>query len=319
MTAMIKEGRVSLPQALPCAEPALFERTVPRQLVHRASVSEVFVTDLGTLGSDTFHVAAQWPRARCYFGPTSTSRHDSMLLPETMRQAGLAIAHRFYGVPQGFSFVFHEISFDTTEDAFRLNGRPADMMLMATCRDIRRRSGNLGGMRVCFTIYRDGVWVGTGEGRLSCVSDAAYARLRSGRSISPPAPLPTPVAPSAVRRDRAEDVVLSAVDRDVDGDHTWALRVDRSHPVIFDHPVDHVPGMVALEAARQAALLELDRPDALPIACDFAFARYIELDERCLVYAHPQLAPTGLGRVRVRLEQCGHTAAQGSIELRLPG
>ncbi|WP_281275492.1 AfsA-related hotdog domain-containing protein [Saccharothrix australiensis] len=33
---------------------------------------------------------------------------------------------------------------------------------------------------------------------------------------------------------------------------SWLPRVDRRHPVLFDHPVDHVPGMALQEAGRQA-------------------------------------------------------------------
>ncbi|MFF8732844.1 AfsA-related hotdog domain-containing protein [Streptomyces sp. NPDC015171] len=33
----------------------------------------------------------------------------------------------------------------------------------------------------------------------------------------------------------------------------WQLRIEQDHPVLFGHPVDHAPGMLLLEALRQAA------------------------------------------------------------------
>ncbi|WP_260845011.1 AfsA-related hotdog domain-containing protein [Streptomyces sp. SLBN-31] len=49
------------------------------------------------------------------------------------------------------------------------------------------------------------------------------------------------------------DVVLSPLGQP----HRWQLRVDTRHPVLFDHIVDHVPGMLLIEAARQAATATL--------------------------------------------------------------
>ncbi|MFE2517849.1 AfsA-related hotdog domain-containing protein [Streptomyces mirabilis] len=35
--------------------------------------------------------------------------------------------------------------------------------------------------------------------------------------------------------------------------HTWQLTPNPHHPILFDHTTDHIPGMVLLEAAHQAA------------------------------------------------------------------
>ncbi|WP_265415961.1 AfsA-related hotdog domain-containing protein, partial [Streptomyces otsuchiensis] len=67
-------------------------------------------------------------------------------------------------------------------------------------------------------------------------------------------PLSEPVPPAIVGRLDERDVVLglpgSAAGR---RDLAWSLRVDPGHPVLFDHATGDVPGMVLLEAARQAA------------------------------------------------------------------
>ena len=44
------------------AELATSPMRTRRNLVHRAAVSEVFVTDLNIVGEDRFEVGAQWPR-----------------------------------------------------------------------------------------------------------------------------------------------------------------------------------------------------------------------------------------------------------------
>src|ERR1044072_9443467 len=83
MTMMIGQGRrfADLFTGSVC-----FQQTVPRLLVHRAAVSEVFITDLQVADEQTSHIGAPWPRAHSFFGP-KMRLHDPMLLAETIRQA----------------------------------------------------------------------------------------------------------------------------------------------------------------------------------------------------------------------------------------
>ncbi|MFJ9544513.1 AfsA-related hotdog domain-containing protein, partial [Streptomyces sp. NPDC101225] len=63
-------------------------------------------------------------------------------------------------------------------------------------------------------------------------------------------------------------------------------RADTRHPVLFDHPVDHVPGMVLLEAARQAAAATTHSPTP-PTHLHATFTHYVELDTPCHIHATP--------------------------------
>lgn len=317
MTTVINSPEVALPDGLPGAEPVLFQQTVPRQLVHRAAVSEVFVTDVCGTGDATFQVGAQWPRSHGFFGPKAQF-HDPMLLAETIRQATLAIAHQVFRVSFDANFIMQDILYLIGQRGLRLDSRPADIVLSATAHDVRRRGNVLSGMRLRYEVHRDMERVGSGEIGWRCVTAASYARLRGDRHgrHEPAGDLPVAVDPRSVGRDRDTDVVLA--DQVIDGG--WLLRVDQSHPVMFDHPVDHVPGMVAMEAARQSALLLLGEPDAVPLFGSFGFSRYIELDLPCTVRAvrrGPSLA--GSAAVEVHLEQAGRTAATANLQLSLRG
>jgi hypothetical protein len=99
----------------------------------------------------------------------------------------------------------------------------------------------------------------------------------------------------------------------------WALQFDPDHPVLFDHPVDHVPGMVLMEGARQAALLTVRHPEALPLRALFTFTKYIEFDEPCLITAK-ETAPArdGARVVRVTARQGDETVASGTLDMFLP-
>jgi hypothetical protein len=260
-----------------------FEQTIPRRLVHRAAVSEVFITDVRVIGEGTIAVGAQWPRAHSFFGPIAGTWHDPMLLLESIRQAGLAIAHEVYGITQGDHFLWQGISFEIDRDELLLGERPADIVLTVDAHDVRHRGNTVAGMRMSFGCYRGDHRLGISGISWSILSPRAYARLRGQRYGRRPhqRELAPPVTPRLVGRESESDVVLGKRA----GYDDWLLRVDTTHPVMFDHPVDHVPGMVAIEAARQAALLAIGRFDALPIRGTFSFSRYIEIDETCAVRA----------------------------------
>lgn len=314
MTTVLNENRRDLLNGLSELEAGvLFQQTLPRHLVHRAAVSEVFLTNLAATRDGTFQVGAQWPRSHQFFGPKS-QLHDPMLLTETIRQATLAIAHEFYQVPQGTHFVMHEISFEINEEGLRLGYKPADVVLTAVAHGIRKRGKTVAGMTIDFACFRDNIKVGSGGVSFRCISAATYARVR-GDNIDATVTAgkqPAPVAPHLVGRYQDCDVVLapSAVD------NLWLVRVDTQHPVMFDHPVDHVPGMMAIEGARQAALLATGSAGGVPVKGRFSFEHYIELDEPCVIAADTAPAPgDGRSSVRVKFEQSGQTAVVGDLEL----
>jgi hypothetical protein len=148
------------------------------------------------------------------------------------------------------------------------------------------------------------------------VSSAVYRRVRGDHFAATPfqtAAVPG-VAPASVGRDRAEDVLVAATPTD----GTWALRFDPDHAVLFDHPVDHVPGMVLVEGARQAALLAIGDPYALPASAEFRFDAYVEFDSECLLVVEADKAgPDRTRTVRVEVRQKGATAATGMLGMRL--
>jgi hypothetical protein len=314
MTSVLNRNRRDLLNGLADLEASvLFQQTIPRHLVHRAAVSEVFLTNLAVTHDGIFQVGAQWPRSHQFFGPKS-GLHDPMLLTETIRQATLAIAHRYYQVPQGSHFVMHEISYEIDEEGLGLGVRPADVLLSAVTTDVRKRGKSVAGMTIEFTCYRDMRKVGSGHVSWRCVSAAIYARVR-GEHVNGavvPEKQPAPVAPHLVGRYQDSDVVLapSAVD------NLWLVRVDTNHPVMFDHPVDHVPGMLAIEAARQAALLATGGAGGVPVKGRFSFEHYIELDEPCVIATDTEPASGDCrSSVRVKFEQSGRTAVTGDLEL----
>ncbi|MFB7515243.1 ScbA/BarX family gamma-butyrolactone biosynthesis protein [Streptomyces sp. NPDC056144] len=294
-------------------ESDLFLQTVPRTLVHRAGVAEVFVTGIRQIGPDHFRIGAQWPRSHSYYGPVARRWHDPMLFAETARQALLLISHQGYGVPIGHQFLYRDGSHDITPDGVRLTDRPAHVLLDVRCSDVKLRGGTVSKFFARIECLRDGEHVGTSSMTVTAMSPQLYRRVRGEACGSTPQrALPEPVTPSSVGRYLDSDVVLGATGVD----RTWTLRADTDHAVLFDHPVDHIPGIVLMEAARQASLSVLGRPHALAVAMDCAFEQYVEYSKACVITAGEAVpGPENTWRVKVDFAQGGTIAASIHVNL----
>ncbi|MED7951620.1 ScbA/BarX family gamma-butyrolactone biosynthesis protein [Streptomyces sp. BE303] len=298
------------------------ERTVSRRLVHRSSVAEVLITGWQATGPYDFLLGAQWPRLHGFYRLPGDRHHDPVLMAETIRQAALLIGHVGFGVPHDHHYALDELSYALGPaglDGLAIAPAPAALMLRVGCQDVRMRHGRLAALRVHAEIERDGRPVGRGSGELRVLSPGSYARLRGpGRPAPAPRPPESCTAPELVGRQRAADVVLGP--SLLPG--SWLLRADADHPALFDRmdpAPDHVPGMLVLEAARQAAQRLCHPARVAPVELVTSFHAPIALDRPCLVRAVREPAPEsgpGAGRdvrrlpVRVLLVQDGRTVAE---------
>ncbi|MER7488632.1 ScbA/BarX family gamma-butyrolactone biosynthesis protein [Streptomyces sp. NPDC126497] len=262
----------------------LFQQTVPRALVHRSAVSEVLVTGVRH-GDDGVHqVGAQWSRAHSYYGPVAGRWHDPMIFAETIRQACMLLAHQTLAIPLTHPFLTATHAFTILESGMRLTDRPANVLLEISLHDVVRRGANVSSFACSINAFREGEPIGIGRSSANCVSPSVYRRLRGPRfGAVPRGEVPAPLPHELAGRSRPSDVVLGRSP----GKRTWVLRAETSHPILFDHPVDHVPGMVLMEAARQAALLTVGCPDGLLVSCAATFRRYVEFDAPCIVSSSP--------------------------------
>jgi hypothetical protein len=206
--------------------------------------------------------------------------------------------------------------FNTCPELLVADAVPTEVELRTVCRDIVRRGRVLGGMRYDVTVLRDGKAMATAGAAFSCTSPAVHRRLRAGRPTTTDRVVPPAIDPAAVGHSDDRHVLLAEPEPGSTsgiGDR-WELRVDTAHPTFFDHPVDHIPGMVLLEAARQAALVSTGMPDALLLGLKSNFARYAEFDAPCWI--EPQVEPHGTeGGVLVRVRGTQHAETVFTAEL----
>lgn len=293
--------------------------TVPREFVHRASVAEVLLTGWEAVPeregrSDCFVVRAQWPRGHSLFAQ-SGGYQDAMLLVESVRQIGSLLAHAEFAVPFGHQFMMRDIAITAAPDLLLATPTPTEVELRTECREVVRRGSTLSDMRYDVAALIDGMALATASAAFRCISPGVYRRLRSDRPTGTTHITGAPIDPARVGRCNAENVVLTEEMAAVDGNRSWGLRIDSTHPIFFDHPVDHIPGMVLLEAARQAAYAVTGRPDRLVTGISGTFTRYAELDAPCRVEAVPGASVAGETPVRVRGVQDGNTVFTAAVTL----
>ncbi|QNP69521.1 A-factor biosynthesis protein [Streptomyces roseirectus] len=290
--------------------------TVPRQFVHRAALSETLLTGWRRTGTDRFTVYAQWPRAHGLHVSPDWCSYDPLLVVETVRQAGTLVMHTEYGVPLEQRFVLNEFAVATDPHHLEVGPLPAEPVVELAFTDVRFRSGRPTACRYTARVLCRGGQAATADVSFTCVGEAVYRRLRGGRTPGTVTALPVPpgVPPESVDRALPADVVLAPAGPDpAPPGGRWQLRVNTAHPVFFDHPLDHVPGMLLLEAARQAARSALPgkRP---PSAYHAVFHRYAELDEPVWIEARDDggghLQVVGVQRESAVFE-CGVDAAVG--------
>ncbi|WP_327386638.1 MULTISPECIES: ScbA/BarX family gamma-butyrolactone biosynthesis protein [unclassified Streptomyces] len=266
---------------------AALSSALPREYVHKSAHSEVLLTGWHTVAPDEFVVTAQWPRAHSFYTPDG-GHHDPLLLAESVRQAIPLLSHVAYDVPFGHRQIWDTFSYSTNADALAVGSTPADISLHIRCSGISRRGRRLAGLTMHVTATRGGEFLGTAEAGFTNQPEAVYQRLRgrngdlddvAARTI----PLPPPLTPRRVGRDRFHDVVLSPTS----STRRAQLRADANHPILFDHPVDHAPGMLLLEAVRQAAYRSAYPRRGVLTDMEIRFFRYAELTSACWIETLP--------------------------------
>ncbi|MET9296826.1 AfsA-related hotdog domain-containing protein [Streptomyces sp. NPDC003077] len=304
------------------------DATVPRQLVHKRSVEHVFVTDV-RLVDDRPTASAQLPRLHRFYNDAPTPHYDLLLIGEAARQCCEAMAHRLLGVPADAAFVMHDLTVEMLDPAaFRVAAVPTDMVLQADRPAGARHGGAAGGDGGVRRVDGDAVcWIAGRPaarfaGTLVFLSQEGYAQLRHGAAAA--VGHPTTAAAGGGRADaarvgRRDPANVVVAEPETTPEETRArLLVDAVHPVFFEHPQDHYPGMALLEGCRQTAVAAAAAATGVPphrllaTRCEARFHRYAELGPDVDCHAVPVAAPGGVV-VRARAAQSGTDIAGAEL------
>jgi 2-oxo-3-(phosphooxy)propyl 3-oxoalkanoate synthase len=296
-----------------------YSQTIARELVHKRSIAEVLITSVETTPA-TWICHAQLPRRHSFHTDTTgeqSAYHDPLLVLEAFRQACVAASHASYGVPLDARYTvrYYELSI---LDLATLKCGPhvLDLELNIAVRNEFRRGGDgpVHGLDVAAVVTHEGTKVMELSGAFGWMSLAKWEAFRGGASWEA-GPQASPADPQIVSRTRPENVVIGEPVPLDGGAASAPIVVDVSHPTMFDHPLDHLPGGLIIEACRQLSLAVLGSCSATIMGpawlrCDFH--SFAELDTTNTVTVAPD-AEDALS-FRGEVTQSGQTRA--SVELR---
>lgn len=282
------------------------QQPVRRELTHRAAVAEVFVTSLAARDGGGYLAGAQLPRMHAYYGDHTGAParlHDPLLVMETARQASIALTHEFFGAPLDSAFLVRTFNGTGVAGiAWECTPEPTNLVLAVDVPRVHRQAGAVRGLDMVLEISCPAGPIMTVDGSFSWTSPDRWSRLRGAfrQSLGLPPAVGAPVAaepvpPGTVGRENRRNVIVGAPEQADVPEHAIPaaraaappvgaavavpLAVDPMHPFLFDHRLDHVPGSVLLEAARQSALTLLAATPQL-LSVTSRFDRFVELDLR---------------------------------------
>ncbi|GAA0570376.1 ScbA/BarX family gamma-butyrolactone biosynthesis protein [Paractinoplanes ferrugineus] len=277
------------------------DTTVEPSSIHRRHTETVFLTDVqpaSGCGAGGFRAAAILPAGHAYYAAhtaPANQRLDPMLVLEACRQAHNYLAHTYFDVPGDAAFILNAFALRLAPDAYTRMPPTGTALLEMTlpAPGAQRAGSRTRSLTLEFALVLGDDPIGRASISVGYASAAAYRTLRTrcrGDAVPtsadlPPADRTGSVPPPAVGRTEPADVLLA----DLTGDRA-RLIVPVEHTGLFDHPLDHVPGTLLIEAARQlATALSPDPRSAVLRSMSATFQTFAELD------APVELTSTALG------------------------
>ncbi|QIS20313.1 ScbA/BarX family gamma-butyrolactone biosynthesis protein [Nocardia terpenica] len=297
-------------------------QTISRHLAHRCAVSEVFVTSLHADSPDSYTVGAQLPRMHAYYGdhlgPAATL-YDPLLVMEAARQAAIALTHEYFDVPHDRAFVVRTFNGTATDSAaWQIGPVPADLIMEVEITARHERHGRTHGVDMVLDIDCGGTPMMTVDGSFTWVTPRQWDQLRgssrAGLGLGEFDGTTVPgerAEPATVGRGNRRNVVIGPL-RFHSAGGAAALVADTGHPFLFDHPLDHAPGSLLIEAARQAAAALLGPDTSRLFSVASTFEKFVELDHPAECVA--EIIQTDPARIRCDIYQCGSVTTRIDLE-----
>lgn len=318
----------------------LHQQTVPRDLVHKSSLDEVFITDFRPTSPTGTMLGAQLPRAHTLYCeyPVQCRQPDLAALIEICRQACFVVAHQQFDVPlvgNQYQFLFQELDAELTGTEPLDTSQPVNLTVLSEVERIWRRGATVSGLLWAFTLLAGEQPVATVRIRMTWIDRPKWRQMRAamhrGRELPgapvPPALVPGSVGPAEVGRVNPENVVLQQITHADAGSSDAVARIDIRHPVLFDHSIDHVYAMVQLEACRQLSLAAAAHRWSVPAAglemsaCSAAFTSVAEFE--LATELHGRCIDTGAGAggrpattMRIEVTQGSRVASTFTVTVR---
>lgn len=290
-----------------------FEKSIPKHLVHKNLLDNVFLTDVKHTGENWFLCGARVPQTHSFFNQDGRSPSSDLLFyVEIGRQASIAISHSFFNFSHDHVFVFDHSEITLLDSAWKSAGQRRRDRIAVDIKikeQERRNNGTISRLVAEYAYYDDEKQVLSAKGAWSVQTSVLFQRLRRLSKRSLPVECENgsyrPFAtPSGCGGKEGPNIVISTPERkENDSDFTACLIVDPSNSFFFDHPCDHVPGMLLIEGCAQLAALAAaqlvgkDPKDLLLYHSGLHFMQFVECHLPVQVKAHCNPAERGKGKL----------------------
>ncbi|MFF4569298.1 AfsA-related hotdog domain-containing protein [Streptomyces sp. NPDC001410] len=241
------------------------DTTVDRRYARKQSGEDVFINDVARhRDTGMLTAAGTLPKAHRYFNDSVIDRYDALHLAEFMRQGVEVIAHTLLGVPLTHQFVLRTVHLRITEPGSAVTADHAVIVFSET--QVRRNGSGVpyaaAGPVHCIA---DGRHIARCDGLVGFLAPETYGAMRGEeqKRLDAPAGRLVPDRPQTVGRQFPENVFLGQVTGPVR--EASCLLVPQTHPTFFDRPLDHYPGMMIAEGARQLAVLSFAEVTGTPV------------------------------------------------------
>jgi epoxide hydrolase-like predicted phosphatase len=309
-----------------------FDGSIDRRYVHRQAINEVFITDSQQVDSNHFIFSAMLPKSHMYFNdlPELTDGHrcyDAMLLLEVFRQTSIYVTHKYYDVPLNAKFIFNNAEFKILNyPLLEIMQQPLHSVIQVKITNLKYRKKILAGYTLEMTLLINNIACAQKIMGIGWMDDTVWKKLRAKNENLPPLNYNNikPAQCTSVGRIFPRNVVIGDV-QIKDSTLSATLIVDQSYSSIFDHPLDHIPGMFIIEACRQAALLAVNSYKGTPANqlilynCNMSFQQFCELSStaQCIVDLHEITVTGTLINVPISVLQNGTKNTIGTIILKV--
>jgi len=286
---------------VPPTERAVIETAAPpieqhatRTLTHKRFPENVLLAEIHACADDHFRCVGRIPSDHRFFNDCGrVPGNDILFYTEVGRQASLAVTHAFLDVGPDDVFIFERSEAAVTDAVWRISQQPSldSVVIEIKVREtVRRKNKAVNRVVADHVMFVGDEVVFRGTGTWTVQSAALFKRLRrtaeAGSSAPEEHPDPQQPYPSNV-------VITSPRDLEDGTGISTSLIVNRAHPYFFDHPCDHVPGMLLLEGCAQLALGAVAQSAAASsaraavMAYDMDFTQFVECTLPTTLTARP--------------------------------
>jgi hypothetical protein len=262
-----------------------------RSWVHKRLSSNVFIGEPSSRGAQEFATISGFPQGHELYSDSVCGLSASGYLIEVARQANLAICHRFFDVALEAAFLVTAIDWQFEGEEPFVVTKLAPFEVVTQVLETQQRKGALARLVTRTSFFSEQKRFLTG-GASFLISSARHAVEKS--KLRPAAePACAPLRPDAVQVKHPRNVLVGAPEAaDLDANRIPML-VDPRHPFFFEHENAHVPGMMLLEAGKQAAVFAAKH--AFPIlngtyadlhSGEIRFGRFADLHRQIFMNCH---------------------------------